>query len=84
MNTKNYDSKDEVLHFQNVEMLTVLVDKKDNYAIIAVLMYDAKWRVVILELLIGHSYYVHLIIHILLVFPHSISFADVVVYIIHF
>jgi hypothetical protein len=37
---KNYDSKDEVLHFQNVEMLTMLVDKEDNYAIIAILMYD--------------------------------------------
>jgi hypothetical protein len=37
---KNYDSKDEVLHFQNVEMLIMLVDKEDNYAIIVVLMYD--------------------------------------------
>jgi len=38
--TKNYDSKDEVLHFQNVEILTMLVDKEYNYAIIIVLMYD--------------------------------------------
>jgi hypothetical protein len=38
--TKNYDSKDEVLHFQNVEMLTVLVEKENNYVIIAILMYD--------------------------------------------
>jgi hypothetical protein len=39
--TKNYDSKNEILHFQNVEMLTMLVDKEDNYVIITVLMYDA-------------------------------------------
>lgn len=39
--TKNYDSKDEILHFQNVEMLIVLVDKEYNYVIIKILMYDA-------------------------------------------